>query len=111
MRAPGESIGTFAVESAMDALAYELKIDPVELRMRNEPEKDPVSGNEFSSRHMREAYRMGAEKFGWQTSACRSRVAARWRLADRPRRGYRHLSDVPHGHRGARTHQLPTAPR
>jgi xanthine dehydrogenase YagR molybdenum-binding subunit len=66
MRAPGESIGTFAVESAMDALAYELKIDPVEFRMRNEPERDPVSGNEFSGRHMREAFRMGAEKFGWQ---------------------------------------------
>jgi xanthine dehydrogenase YagR molybdenum-binding subunit len=48
MRAPGESIGTFAVESAMDALAYELGIDPVEFRMRNEPQKDPVSGNEFS---------------------------------------------------------------
>ena len=67
MRAPGESIGTFAVESAMDAMAYELKMDPVAFRMRNEPEKDPVSGNEFSSRHMREAYRMGAEKFSWKT--------------------------------------------
>jgi xanthine dehydrogenase YagR molybdenum-binding subunit len=65
MRAPGESIGMFAVESAMDAMAYELRMDPIEFRMRNEPEKDPVSGNEFSSRHMREAYRMGAEKFGW----------------------------------------------
>jgi xanthine dehydrogenase YagR molybdenum-binding subunit len=52
MRAPGESIGTFAVESAIDALAYELQMDPVELRLRNEPEKDPVSGHEFSSRHL-----------------------------------------------------------
>jgi xanthine dehydrogenase YagR molybdenum-binding subunit len=66
MRAPGESIGTFAVESAVDALSYELKIDPIELRLRNEPDKDPVSGHEFSSRHLREAYGMGAEKFGWQ---------------------------------------------
>jgi len=66
MRAPGESIGTFAVESAIDALSYELQMDPIELRMRNEPEKDPVSGNEFSSRYMREAYRMGAQKFGWK---------------------------------------------
>jgi xanthine dehydrogenase YagR molybdenum-binding subunit len=66
MRAPGESIGTFAVESAMDALSYELQLDPIEFRMRNEPEKDPVSGNEFSSRHMREAYGLGAEKFGWK---------------------------------------------
>ncbi len=65
MRAPGESIGTFAIESAIDALSYELKMDPIELRLRNEPEKDPVSGHDFSSRHLREAYRMGADKFGW----------------------------------------------
>src|SRR5678815_6068345 len=66
MRAPGESIGTFAVDSAIDALSYELKIDPIELRMRNEPETDPVSGRPFSSRHLREAYAMGAERFGWR---------------------------------------------
>ena len=66
MRAPGESIGTFAVESAIDALAYELKMDPIELRARNEPDADPVSGHEFSSRHMREAYAIGAERFGWR---------------------------------------------
>jgi xanthine dehydrogenase YagR molybdenum-binding subunit len=66
MRAPGESIGTFAVESAIDALAYGLGLDPIELRMRNEPDRDPVSGHEFSSRCLREAYRMGAEKFGWK---------------------------------------------
>ena len=66
MRAPGESIGTFAVESAIDALSYELKIDPIELRMRNEPDTDPVSGHRFSSRYLREAYAMGAERFGWR---------------------------------------------
>ena len=66
MRAPGESIGTFAVESAIDALSYELKIDPIELRMKNEPETDPVSGHSFSSRYLREAYAMGAERFGWR---------------------------------------------
>jgi len=66
MRAPGESIGTFAVESAIDALSYEVKIDPIELRMRNEPETDPVSGHPFSSRYLREAYAMGAERFGWR---------------------------------------------
>jgi xanthine dehydrogenase YagR molybdenum-binding subunit len=66
MRAPGESIGTFAVESAIDALADRLRLDPIELRMRNEPETDPVSGHPFSSRLMREAYRMGAERFRWQ---------------------------------------------
>jgi xanthine dehydrogenase YagR molybdenum-binding subunit len=80
MRAPGESIGTFAVESAMDALAYELNIDPVEFRMRNEPQKDPVNGNEFSARHMREAYRLGAEKFGWKQrpAAVRSQRDGDW---------------------------------
>lgn len=66
MRAPGESIGTFALESAIDELAYELNIDPVELRKINEPEKDPISGKDFSMRNMVEAYRRGAEKFGWK---------------------------------------------
>ena len=65
MRAPGESIGTFALESAMDELAYELRMDPIELRRINEPEKDPTKDTEFSSRHLTEAYRRGAEKFGW----------------------------------------------
>ena len=57
MRAPGESIGTFALESAIDELAHELEIDPVELRKINEPEKDPTKGTEFSSRDLIEAYR------------------------------------------------------
>jgi len=80
MRAPGESIGTFAVESAMDALSYQLGLDPIEFRMRNEPEKDPVSGNEFSGRHMREAYRMGAETFGRENrpTAVRSQREGEW---------------------------------
>ncbi len=65
MRAPGESIGTFALESAMDELAHELRMDPIELRRINEPEKDPTKDTEFSSRHLTEAYRRGAEKFGW----------------------------------------------
>jgi len=80
MRAPGESIGTFAVESAMDALSYEAGLDPIEFRMRNEPEKDPVSGNPFSGRHMREAYSLGAEKFGWKNrpAAIRSQRDGPW---------------------------------
>ena len=56
MRAPGESIGTFALESAIDELAYKLKIDPIELRRINEPEKDPTKDTEFSSRNLVEAY-------------------------------------------------------
>ena len=66
MRAPGESVGTFALESAMDELAYELGMDPIELRLRNEPDRDPTKGTKFSSRHAREAYQLGAAKFGWE---------------------------------------------
>jgi xanthine dehydrogenase YagR molybdenum-binding subunit len=76
MRAPGESIGTFAVESAIDALSYELQMDPIRLRMLNEPEKDPLSQHEFSSRYLREAYHLGAERFGWKdrpTQPCSQR--------------------------------------
>ncbi|WP_174293429.1 xanthine dehydrogenase family protein molybdopterin-binding subunit [Sphingomonas bacterium] len=65
MRAPGESVGTFALESAIDELAVEIGIDPIELRLVNEPDKDPVSGLPFSSRHIVEAWRAGAERFGW----------------------------------------------
>jgi xanthine dehydrogenase YagR molybdenum-binding subunit len=66
MRAPGESVGTFALESAIDELAIAMDVDPIELRRRWEPEKDPTSGLEFSSRHIVEAYRRGAERFGWR---------------------------------------------
>jgi xanthine dehydrogenase YagR molybdenum-binding subunit len=65
MRAPGESVGTFALECAMDELAEKLGIDPIELRLRNEPDKDPVTGLPFSSRHIADAWRAGASRFGW----------------------------------------------
>lgn len=65
MRAPGESVGTFALECAIDELAERIGIDPIELRLRNEPEKDPTTGLPFSARNIVEAYRMGAERFGW----------------------------------------------
>ena len=66
MRAPGEAVGTFALECAVDELAVALGIDPIELRLRNEPEQDPTSGTPFSSRHIVEAYRTGAERFDWE---------------------------------------------
>ena len=69
MRAPGESVGTFALESAIDELAIELDLDPIELRIRNEPEKDPSSGLPFSARHLVDAWRAGAERFGWERRA------------------------------------------
>jgi xanthine dehydrogenase YagR molybdenum-binding subunit len=65
MRGPGEAVGTFALESAMDELAHELGIDPVELRLRNLPDRDPVSGAQHSQSNPELAWRMGAERFGW----------------------------------------------
>lgn len=80
MRAPGEAVGTFALESAVDELAAKLGMDPIALRMRNEPDKDPVEGTPFSSRHLDEAYRIGAERFGWagRNSQPRARVEGEW---------------------------------
>jgi xanthine dehydrogenase YagR molybdenum-binding subunit len=65
MRAPGEVSGVFALECAMDELAVALSLDPVELRLRNEPEQDEFKKLPFSSRSTRECYRVAAERFGW----------------------------------------------
>jgi xanthine dehydrogenase YagR molybdenum-binding subunit len=65
MRAPGETPGMYALECAMDELAIAGAIDPVELRIRNEPDVDPESGVPFSSRHLVACLREGAERFGW----------------------------------------------
>lgn len=65
MRAPGETPGMFALESALDELALACGLDPIELRLRNEPEVEPESGQPFSSRHLVECFREGAERFGW----------------------------------------------
>ena len=66
MRAPGETPGTFALESAMDELAAELGIDPIELRIKNDAQVDPESNQPFSGRHLVECLRSGAERFGWK---------------------------------------------
>ena len=65
VRAPGEAIGSFAVEGAMDELAERIGINPLELRRRNEPDVDPLSGKPFSTRLMLECYAQGAARFGW----------------------------------------------
>ncbi len=80
MRAPGEASGTFAVESAMDELAYALRMDPVALRLKNYAEQDPESGKPWSSKSLRECYAVGAERFGWakRTPAPRSMTDGRW---------------------------------
>ncbi len=66
MRGPGAVPGLFAMESAMDELAIALKMDPIELRLKNEPTKDEGSGQQFSSRHLKECLETGAKKFGWE---------------------------------------------
>jgi len=65
MRGPGAVPGLYALESAMDELALALDMDPLELRLRNEPDHDEGNGLPFSSRHLVESLRVGAERFGW----------------------------------------------
>ena len=65
MRAPGEASGMFALESAMDELAYELKMDPIELRLKNYAETDQEEKKPFSSKSLRQCYEEGAKAFGW----------------------------------------------
>jgi xanthine dehydrogenase YagR molybdenum-binding subunit len=65
MRGPGAVPGLFALESAIDELAFRLNIDPIKLRLMNEPEKDEGLNLPFSSRHFVECLNVGAEKFGW----------------------------------------------
>jgi xanthine dehydrogenase YagR molybdenum-binding subunit len=65
MRGPGAVPGLYAIESAMNELADALKIDPVRLRVINEPNIDEGLGIPFSSRHLLECFTLGAEKFGW----------------------------------------------
>ncbi|WP_037676650.1 xanthine dehydrogenase family protein molybdopterin-binding subunit [Streptomyces griseus] len=76
MRAPGEAPGMYALESAMDELAAELGMDPVDLRVANEPETEPDSGKPFSSRHLVECLREGARRFDWDRRDPRPRTWA-----------------------------------
>jgi xanthine dehydrogenase YagR molybdenum-binding subunit len=65
MRAPGEAIGLLALECAMDELADALGLDPIELRVRNDTQTDPEQNRPFASRHLADALRQGAVRFGW----------------------------------------------
>jgi xanthine dehydrogenase YagR molybdenum-binding subunit len=73
-RAPGESTGSFALESAMDELAEQLAIDPLELRRRNHAASDLNEGKPWSSKSLLECYRRGAERFGWSRRDARPRA-------------------------------------
>lgn len=69
MRAPGECPGMFALEVAMDELAVACDVDPVELRIRNEPAVDPETGSPWSNRRLVDCLRIGADRFGWAPRA------------------------------------------
>ncbi len=65
MRGPGEATGAFALECALDELSYALKMDPIELRLKNYAETDPDRNLPWSSKHLKECYQRGAERIGW----------------------------------------------
>jgi xanthine dehydrogenase YagR molybdenum-binding subunit len=66
MRAPGEATGSIALESAIDEMAQACGVDPLAFRLKNYAEVEPISGKPFSSKALRECYRQGAERFGWE---------------------------------------------
>ncbi len=66
MRAPGEATGSVALESAIDEMAYACSMDPLAFRLKNYAEIEPMSGKPFSSKALRECYRQGAARFGWE---------------------------------------------
>lgn len=82
MRAPGEAIGTFALESAVDELAHDLGIDPIELRLRNLPDKHPITGAPFSQHAPAKSWADGAARFGWERRSATpgARRDGEWRI-------------------------------
>ena len=80
MRGPGETPGMFALESAMDEMAFACGLDPVEFRIRNEPHVDPATGRPFSSRNLVTCLREGVDRFGWRPRDAmpRARRDGRW---------------------------------
>jgi xanthine dehydrogenase YagR molybdenum-binding subunit len=79
-RGPGEGVGMFVLESGMDELAFNIGIDPVEMRLRNIAEVDPGSGNAWTSHGLRECLNIGAKRFGWtgRDPTPRSRREGNW---------------------------------
>ncbi len=74
MRAPGEAVGMLSLECAMDELAEQLNLDPIELRLRNEPESHPETGAPFSARQLVECMTDGAQRFGWSARQAQPRM-------------------------------------
>jgi xanthine dehydrogenase YagR molybdenum-binding subunit len=73
MRAPGGAEGLFAIECAMDELAYAANVDPLALRLLNYSDTDQIEDKPYSSKELRECYRQGAEKFGWSKRSAKPR--------------------------------------
>ncbi|SNR78107.1 xanthine dehydrogenase family protein molybdopterin-binding subunit [Puniceibacterium sediminis] len=81
VRAPGEAVGMLGLEAAMDELAERLGMDPVELRLKNLPDKHPMDGREYSTRRLADCLREGAENFGWaQRGAAGMRREGDWMI-------------------------------
>lgn len=78
MRAPGEAPGSFALESAIDELAVALKMDPIELRLKNNSTAPPGKDLMWSSKHLDECYRIGATRFGWADRSPQGRTDGDW---------------------------------
>jgi xanthine dehydrogenase YagR molybdenum-binding subunit len=78
MRAPGEAPGSFALESAIDELAVALGMDPIELRVRNSSTAPPGNDLQWSSKHLDECFRVGAQRFGWAHRPAGTRTDGDW---------------------------------
>ncbi|NIJ52803.1 xanthine dehydrogenase family protein molybdopterin-binding subunit [Dyadobacter arcticus] len=73
MRGPGDATGMFALESALDEVAFALQLDPLELRLRNHADSDPERNLQWSAKSLKECYEMGAQKFGWKNRSLQPR--------------------------------------
>ncbi|SFS51124.1 xanthine dehydrogenase family protein molybdopterin-binding subunit [Saccharopolyspora flava] len=80
MRAPGEAPGSFALESAIDELAVELGMDPIELRKRNNSTAPPGKDLQWSSKHLDECFDVGAQRFGWANRTPQGRTEGDWQV-------------------------------
>ncbi|RRO15730.1 xanthine dehydrogenase family protein molybdopterin-binding subunit [Saccharopolyspora rhizosphaerae] len=80
MRAPGEAPGSFALESAIDELAVELGMDPIELRRRNNSTAPPGKDLQWSSKHLDECFTLGAQRFGWANRSPQGRTEGDWQV-------------------------------
>jgi len=80
MRSPWDGSGSWGLGAAMDELARALKIDPLDLRLKNYAEVEPESGKTWSSKKLREAYSLGAERFGWRTRPEGGTRDGHWRI-------------------------------